>query len=379
MNEKKEIAVVYIITKLELGGAQKVCLALFNQLSNNITTYLISGTQGPLAKTVQHNPRAFLLPELTREVSFSPRALVQEVRAFFALVKVLQELKKKHATVHVHTHSTKAGYMGRWAAFFAGIPTRIHTVHGFGFNDYQPKLIHTIAYILEYCTALITTAYICVSKHDLELGKQKLPGFKQKAYLIRAAVDEQKFIAAQRLKVINNDVVIFGSIACFKPQKNTLDLLKAFYEVYKHNPHTRLEIIGDGLLRPTLEKWIAEHNLQKIITLHGWQEHVEQLMTRWDCFVLSSLWEGLPCSIVEALFMNIPVLAYNVGGIYEVLPEDNLVIPGQWQTLAEKMKQFLHTQSVPEFSQAPEFTMHAMLTGHEIMYENLKQKSYEII
>lgn len=373
MNTKKEIAVVYVITKLELGGAQKVCLALFNQLQNNITTYLISGTQGPLVHTVQNNPRAFLLPELTREVRFSPRALLQEVRAFIALVRVLKQLKQKHASVHVHTHSTKAGYMGRWAALFAGITTRIHTVHGFGFNDYQPKLIHTIAYILEYITALITTAYICVSKHDLELGKKKLPGFRQKAHLIRAAVDEQKFIAAQRLKTFDKNLVVFGSIACFKPQKNSIDLLKAFTQVHKNHPHTRLEIIGDGLLRAVLEKWISEHNLQHAVILHGWQEQVEPIMARWDCFVLSSLWEGLPCSIVEALFMNIPVLAYNVGGIYEVLPEEHLVTPGQWQTLAQKMEQFLDTRHIPQFSQAKEFTMHAMLAGHESVYATCEQ------
>jgi glycosyltransferase involved in cell wall biosynthesis len=368
MDKKKELAVVYIITKLELGGAQKVCLALFNQINKDITTYLISGTEGPLVSTVQNNPRAFLLPELTREVLFSPRALLQEIRAFFSIVKVLRTLKKEHTTIQVHTHSTKAGYMGRWAAFFAGITTRIHTVHGFGFNDYQPTFIHSIAYILEYCTALITTSYICVSTHDLALGKKKLPGFKQKAHLIRAAVDDQKFIAAQRLKEPQKDFLVFGTIACFKPQKNLLDLLKAFHFVHQYNPLTHLDVIGDGIQRPLLEKFIKEHQLEQAVTLHGWQHNVAPFMARWNCFVLSSLWEGLPCSIVEALFMEIPVIAYNVGGISDVLPESQLVDPGNWQMLAHKMQQLLQQPIAPVFHQKDTFALSAMINQHQAIY-----------
>ncbi len=374
MDKKKELAVVYIITKLELGGAQKVCLALFNQVNENITTYLISGTEGPLVSTVHDNSRAFLLPELTREVHFSPRALMQEIRAFFAIVKVLKTLKKMHATVQVHTHSTKAGYMGRWAAFFAGIQTRIHTVHGFGFNDYQPTLIHSIAYVLEYCTALITSSYICVSTHDLALGKKKLPGFKQKAHLIRAAVDDQKFIAAQRFKEPQKDCITFGTIACFKPQKNLIDLLKAFHQIHQQNPLTRLEIIGDGIQRPVLERFIKENNLGQAVSLHGWQHDVAPFMARWNCFVLSSLWEGLPCSIVEALFMEIPVIAYNVGGISDVLPESQLVEPGNWQMLAHKMQQFLNQPVAPAFAHKDTFALSAMIHQHQAVYTNIDQK-----
>ncbi len=368
MSEKKETAVVYIITKLELGGAQKICLALFNELATSTTTYLISGTQGPLVEHVQNNPRAMLLPEFTREVRFSLHALTQETRAFFSLIRILKKLKNQHSTIQVHTHSTKAGYMGRWAAFFAGIKTRIHTVHGFGFNDYQPSLIHTIAYILEYLTAYITTSYICVSTYDQQLGIKKLPGFTKKQCLIRAAVDDQLFIAARRLKKPSADTVVFGSIACFKPQKNSIDLLKAFAKVHAHNPHTRLEIIGDGMLRPSLEQWISDHKLEHVITLHGWQHDVAPFMTTWNCFVLSSLWEGLPCSIVEALFMDIPVLAYNVGGISDVLPASNLITPGDWQTLAYKMEQFLQKPIAPMFTHDHEFRMRTMIQQHQALY-----------
>ncbi len=361
-------AIVYIITKLELGGAQKICLALFNHLASSATTYLISGTDGPLVAQVQDNPRALLIPELTREVRFSVSALAQELRAFFILVRTLKKLKKQHPDIQVHTHSTKAGYMGRWAAWCAGIKTRIHTVHGFGFNDYQPSFIHTIAYLLEYLTAFITTSYICVSTYDQQLGIKKLPGFAKKQTLIRAAVDEQLFIAARKLKQPTNSLVVFGSIACFKPQKNCIDLLKAFHAVYQNHPHTRLNIIGDGIMRPTLEGWIAEHNLQHVITLHGWQHDVTPIMKNWNCFALSSLWEGLPCSIIEALFMDIPVFAYNVGGISDVLPADHLIEPGNWQMLAHKMEQFVHTPKQIPFDYADAFCMRTMISQHHALY-----------
>lgn len=378
MSAKKEIAVVYIITKLELGGAQKICLTLFNECSSNetttnefatsTTTYLISGTEGPLVEQVKNNPRALLLPELTREVRFSLGALAQEIRAFFSLVRILKKLKTQHTTVQVHTHSTKAGYMGRWAAWVAGIKTRIHTIHGFGFNDYQPSFIHTIAYVLEYVTAYITTSYICVSTYDQKLGIKKLPGFAKKQCLIRAAVDDQHFIAARKMKNSATTIMTFGSIACFKPQKNSIDLLKAFAQVHENNPNTHLEIIGDGILRPSLEQWIREHNLESAVTLHGWQNDVARFMTTWNCFVLSSLWEGLPCSIVEALFMEIPVFAYNVGGISDIVPDSNLIEPGNWPMLAYKMEQFLQKPTAPSFNHDHEFRMSTMVTQHKKLY-----------
>lgn len=159
---KKKPHIVYIITKLELGGAQKICLALYNQLATTQhEASLISGTTGVLAQQVKDKPNVYLLPQLTREVSLF--GIFNEPIALWALIKKLRELKKKHGSILVHTHSTKAGLLGRWAAFFAGVKTRVHTVHGYyAFHENQNSLVWIITYFCELITSFITTHYVCI-------------------------------------------------------------------------------------------------------------------------------------------------------------------------------------------------------------------------
>src|SRR5579872_5259680 len=104
----KDIQVVYIITKLELGGAQKVCLSLFEGLQKSgFNAHLISGKKGLLTHQVQDNSHVILLDSMKREMRLS--TLWHELKNFFNLIKILKSLKKKNPTIIVHTHSTKAG------------------------------------------------------------------------------------------------------------------------------------------------------------------------------------------------------------------------------------------------------------------------------
>ena len=104
-----------------------------------------------------------------------------------------------------------------------------------------------------------------------------------------------------------------------RPQKNLVDLLNAFSLAHRHNPHIRLEIIGDGQQRQAIEDWITQHELTKVITLHGWQTEVAPIMLTWDAFALSSLWEGLPNVLLEAMAAGKPIIATLVGGTPEVV------------------------------------------------------------
>lgn len=342
--QKKELHVVYIITKLELGGAQKVCLSLFEGLTQSgHLSLLISGAEGPLVDQVKQNSSVYLLPDLKREVSFL--GIYHEIKNFVKLVSHLKTLHQKFPDLIVHTHSTKAGLIGRWAAYCAGIKNRIHTVHGYAFHAFQFKLVWLAIYILELFTSFITTHFICVSSTDVQTGVRLFPGFKNKYSIIRASVDWQQFAEIQPAIVTDNNnankkTFIIGTISCFKKQKNVTDLIRAFNNAYQKNNALRLEIIGDGFLRPELEKLIENYHLKEVVTLHGWQNSVAPLMLSWSAFALSSLWEGLPCAIVEARLLKLPVLAYNTGGIHDVIFHGKngfLYKQKDWQGLAQGM------------------------------------------
>lgn len=375
MNQPKP-HVLYIITKLELGGAQKICLSLFNNL--DAQTFLISGPDGALVNSVKENPRVFLFKSFTREVRI--KGFINEIKNFISLIRHIALLKAQYPHLIVHTHSTKAGLIGRWAAFFAGISYRIHTVHGFAFHEHQNKIAWCIIYFFEWITSFITTHFICVSHADIKLGITLFPRFTQKHSLIRAAVSSYFYTPARKTLFPNHtDTFIFGSIACFKPQKNIFDLLQAFKRVHNKNPHTRLEIIGDGIQRIAIENWIKHHHLDKVITLHGWQQSVLPIMLTWHCFVLSSLWEGLPCAVVEARLLKLPVITYDTGGISDVIQDgkNGFLIPQkQWEQLAHAMLKVsqtpqLHDQLQNYADNLEEFNEQVMLKQHYDLYKKL--------
>lgn len=387
MKSKKEIQVLYIITKLELGGAQKVCISLFEGLkSNGYESFLISGyNDGPLVKKVESNPNAILLKNLKREVSISN--MFMEIQNFLELTKKIRSIKLENPNLIVHTHSTKAGLVGRWAALFAGIKTRIHTVHGFGFHDYQNKIGWAINYFLELITSFITTHYICVSSQDVKTGMKLLPNFYKKNSIIRAAVDNEQFYApAKEIKNLNTanltnnkSPFIFGTIACFKKQKNLFDLFNAFEYAYLQNHNIKLEILGDGHLRPALEKWIFEHDLKNKIILHGWQDNVPKFMQNWDAYVSSSLWEGLPCAIIEARLLKLPVLSYKTGGIHEIISngQNGFLYPQKnWKELSSGMlaisgNNYLYKKLREHEEDLSDFNNQNMINNHIDLYKNI--------
>ncbi len=347
---KKRIPVVYIITQLELGGAQKVCLSLFKALQKaGCAAHLISGKSGPLVKDVSKRENVFLLPSMQQKISL--RSLKNEWKNFWEIVNTLKRIKKEHPHLIVHTHSTKAGLIGRWAAWWAGIRTRIHTIHGYGFHAHQSWFVWLPIYVLELFTSFITTHFICVSAHDAQTGIRLFPGFELKHAIIRAGVDAQQFYTpAFMLRAPSmKKLFIFGSISCFKPQKNLIDLLRAFEKAYQANDRARLEIIGDGAQRKHLEDWIITHNLSHAITLHGWQHSVAKITKEWHVFALSSLWEGLPCAIIEARLQRLPIVSYKTGGVSEVvLDQQNgfLVEQGNWHGLGSRMITLMNTNTL---------------------------------
>jgi len=383
-SHSKKPIVLYILTKLELGGAQKVCLTLFKGISERgLSSGLISGTEGVLVSQVQGYDNVHLLKEFKREIGL--KNLISEIKSFFSLFRLMKKIKREHPMVVVHTHSTKAGVLGRLAAFFAGISERVHTVHGFGFNDFQSRPVRLIMISIEYVMSLLTTHYVCVSENDRAIGAKLFPYFAQKSSLIRAAVDWDCFCINTRVKAIDSNLII-GTVSCFKPQKNLIDLLRAFKYVYnklsvRNRNRIFLHIIGDGALRSDLEAFVRENGLEDKVVFLGWQANVNLFMQGWNIFAMSSLWEGLPCAIIEARLSKLPVVCYDVGGIAEVVVNDKngfVVKIGQWHMLADKLlclvqNDQLRTTIANYNDNLDAFKNSTMIYEHETLYRKLTE------
>jgi glycosyltransferase involved in cell wall biosynthesis len=311
--------VFHVITKLELGGAQKITLLTLERLPRDqYELGLVAGTEGPLVDWANRIPnlKRVWIPSLIREV----RPL-QDALAFFSMWRLFRR-ERPHI---VHTHSSKAGILGRWAAKLAGVPVVFHTAHGFGFHDFQRPLIRNLYIWLERVTAKITTKHFVVSYANAEKGENSGVFKRGDWILCRSGIIVSDFTQPQprRQKLaewrIPPDRVVAGMVACFKPQKAPLDFVDLAAQVLRETGRAHFVMIGDGELRPDIEARIQQHGISNGITLLGWQGNMPEVYRNLDIVVLTSLWEGLPRIFSEAMASELPIVATKVDGARDAI------------------------------------------------------------
>ena len=319
----KKIKVCHIITKLELGGAQQNTLYTLGHLNTaDFETILITGIGGILdeeAKALK-NTKLYFLKSLVREIS-----PINDLAAFINIAIIL--VKEKPDIVH--THSSKAGIIGRFAAFLAKAPVIVHTFHGFGFNDFQSFIVRKMYVLVEIAAAWISDKLIAVSQQNIQKGLANNIGLNNKYTLIRSGIDTNKYknITVDKVKIrkslgIEENQKIITTIGPFKAQKNLIDFLRTANRISIKNVNSTFLIIGDGEERGKLEKYIVNHNLSGKVKLLGWRRDIAELLHITDIFVMTSLWEGLPRSCLEAMCCGLPIVANSIDGVKEVVVND---------------------------------------------------------
>jgi glycosyltransferase involved in cell wall biosynthesis len=236
--------------------------------------------------------------------------------------------------VLVHTHSSKAGILGRWAARGAGIRAVVHTYHGFGFTPGQPPALRRALIAAERATRPLTTAFVCVSRDNLEVGQRLGVLDPARTRLIRSGFPLSEFrpgtLSTLRDELgVEAGTLLVGMVACLKPQKAPVDFVLAAARVRQAHPSARFVLAGDGELRPQVEAAIAAHGLGGAVMLLGWRRDVPNVLAALDVCVLTSRWEGLPRVVPQALAMGVPVVATAVDGTPEAIAHGvtGLVVP----------------------------------------------------
>jgi glycosyltransferase involved in cell wall biosynthesis len=316
--------VIHVITKLELGGAQKVTLMTLERLPRDrYDLALVTGPEGLLvdwANRIDNLDRVWL-PSLIREVH-----PIQDFKTLWSLLKLFRREKP----VIVHTHSAKAGILGRWAARLAGVPFIFHTAHGFGFHDFQQPAVKRFYVWLERVTTKITTRLVVVSYANAEKGERNGVFKRGDWILCRDAISVREFMqSGPRRQMLTQwgipaDKLVVGMIACLKPQKSPVDFVDVASRVLKEFGPVHFVLAGDGELRSQVEKRIQDQGISDHFTLLGWQRDMPEVYRNLDIVVLTSLWEGLPCVFSEAMAGCLPIVATNVDGAREaIVHEDN--------------------------------------------------------
>ena len=382
---------VHIITRLELGGAQQNTLYTVTHLDPaRFMTYLVSGRGGLMdaeAISLLGN-RLIFLDSLVREIS--PWT---DLRALLGLVRILRRIRKENRglPVVVHTHSSKAGLLGRIAARLAGIRGIVHTYHGFGFHDFQKKWVRSVFILLERVASRVTQRQVFVSRDNERVGRA-LGLVRMESRVIRSGISFQAFreAAAGREKIrrelgISATLPVVTTIACFKPQKAPLDFVAMADAVRKDYPSVLFLMAGDGELRPEAEEEISRRGLQKHLRLLGWRRDIPELLSGSDLFVLSSLWEGLPRVLIEASLSGLPIVTTDIEGASEIVREGEtgFIVPRKdYLALARKVLYLLQNPAeaakMGESARAvpPEFDIDEMVRAQERLYESLYERPF---
>ncbi|MBL7900779.1 MAG: glycosyltransferase [Bacteroidia bacterium] len=332
--------VLRIINRFNLGGITYNVSYLSRYLPENYHTLLIGGPQEKDEESSLYIPHSLglhptVLPELKR--SINP---LQDYLAYRRIKKIIREFKPDI----VHTHASKAGFIGRFAAKHCGVPVIVHTFHGHVFEGYFIKPITRLIISVERRLARFCAAIVAISpEQKRQLSEVHRICEAQKIQVIPLGFDLRRFTENQAGKRrdfrerfgLSDDELALGIIGRLAPIKNHRLFIDAVLYASKHcSVKFKAFIIGDGKTREALETYIAERNhtaltgnhTTQLFTFTGWIKEADVALAGLDLVCLSSKNEGTPVSLIEAQAAGRYIVSTNVGGIKDILhPECGLL------------------------------------------------------
>ncbi|MCX5829587.1 MAG: glycosyltransferase family 4 protein [Deltaproteobacteria bacterium] len=349
--------IIHVITRFDKGGSSENTFLTVQGLDKGkYEVILIRGlaeescmgteeaaaVKRNLTEAEKSGVKVIIIPELVRSI----RPL-NDLKALFALIRIFKNEKPRI----VHTHTSKAGILGRWAAFFAKTKIIVHTPHGHVFWGYFNKWKTECFIILERLSASITAKIITLTEQE----KQDHLRFKiardEKFTVIHSGVDLTAFsesrvnAPAMREKLgIPPEAFVVGTAGRLTSIKGQRYLLEAEALISPRKPDIFFVFLGDGELAPELSQMVSSLGIKNVMFL-GWRQDVPGVMSTFDIFVLPSLNEGMGKVLVEAMALGKPIVASDVGGIPDLVTHNQnglLVPPADVEGLAHSINVLLH-------------------------------------
>jgi len=327
--------ILQLITKSEpIGGAQMVLFNIVSGLKNKHDIYVISGQNGRLIRELENlDIKCIIFPSLKRELS-----IINDINALLKFKMLLKEMKPDL----VVSHSSKAGYISRIICNQLKIPN-IFTVHGWSFTTGVP-LFKRIPYLfLEKIAGKISDKIICVSNYDKELA---LKYNITQQHRVRTIYNGSSDLLHRKQKKVF-DILNVVMVARFQKQKDHETLFKALEGLL--NKRIVIHLIGDGPLEEKYKLMSRKMKLNNLVKFHGSRNDVGVFLNNADLFLLISNYEGLPLSIIEAMSCGLPIIASNVGGVKElVINNENgfLINKGDYHHLQKSLEYILNNPNI---------------------------------
>ncbi|MBI4835551.1 MAG: glycosyltransferase family 4 protein [Planctomycetes bacterium] len=326
MKPAKPTRVLHIITRLILGGAQEDTLLLVNGLQKKpqYQIYLATGPAiGPEGELVTrakgYKINLLFIPELRRNIC--------PIRDFIAFIKIYRLISNMRPDI-VHTHSSKAGILGRLAAKMAGVKTIVHSIYGLPFHPFQNKLVNLFYILAERFCAPFTTKLISIADAMTRQSLAAGVGRREQFETIRSGIELENFLGEPdrtdelrtKYGIAETDKVI-GTVARLFPLKGHEFLLEIAPRLIAKFPDVKFMLVGDGILRTQIEDEIARKGMEKhfVFTGHVKPELIPHLIRLMNVLVHPSLREGLARALPQALIMKKPAVSFELDGAGEVI------------------------------------------------------------
>ncbi|MFH1539234.1 MAG: glycosyltransferase family 4 protein [bacterium] len=314
--------VAYIIPHAEIGespmgGAQVHLILLLKYIDREkFSCRVITGGGGEFVKRVE---------ELGCPVTVVPEFLrpINPLKDYSTVSKLAGILKREPADI-VHTHTPKGG-LARIAARRAGARFVVHTVHGFGFHDFSSPLKKNIFIAGERFLGRFTDALICVSEESYRRAVENRFVPREKAVCIPNGVDLSSFDPEKTEGTLRGQfgipsgAPVVGMVGRLDESKDPETFVRAAALVLREHPGAKFVLIGDGPFRGALEETARSLGIRDSVIFAGWRDDVPSLLKDMSVFALTSLREGMPLTLIEAMAMGKPAVATDVIGNREVV------------------------------------------------------------
>lgn len=319
------IKILNIITRLNIGGASIHVVEISQMFNDGIYSSTVlygdveSNESDMLYLAKEYDFPMINLPTMGRSIN-----LLQDIMLIPKVYKLIRRLKPDI----VHTHTAKAGLVGRIAARLAGVPVILHTFHGNNFRGYFGKLMSLISVNLERALAMISTRIIAISDQQ----RDELLRFRickaDKLKVIHLGFEFSKIIHDESHKGmfkaafgIPAEGSLVGFVGRLTAIKNPFTFIDIARRVLKNRDDVFFAFVGDGELSESLKAEVRSLGLQERIIFTGFIKDLRPLYADMDALLLSSLNEGTPVAIIEAMANKVPVLASRVGGVPNLIKD----------------------------------------------------------
>jgi len=311
------LRVMRIIARMNVGGPAVQISGLmrgFNttEFDHRLYTGYCDADEADYLDTVATYVKAVRIQGFGRRVS-----LGGDLKAFISLVNEIREFKP-HI---VHTHTAKAGFLGRIASIISLHPSkRVHTFHGHLLNGYFGPIKRSLVVIAEKFLAIFTHELLAVGdkvRQDLleaGIGSKSKFGLMPPGLAIGVLPDRQDSRTTLKLPAKSLQCAFIGRVTQIKRPDRFLDVVS---EIKKRGVKLDFSIAGDGELLEMCRERIKQENLP--VTILGWQSNIEKVLSSADMVVLTSDNEGTPLSLIQAAMARLPVVTTNVGSVPEVV------------------------------------------------------------